>query len=286
MVNVTSRRGRAGITLSAIALMLVMPCAALAQVRILQTCSRGGSVHVIDPTTQKVVGEIGGIPVNHGVAASADGSRIYVSSEAKTAVMVVDAESMAILSTIPVSARPHNVALTPDGRKLYVGTIAPPGAIDVIDTERLENVGTIRHPGGIHNVYVTPDGKHVVAGSIAGARLTVYDARTDAEVWSWEGNPIRPMAISTKPDGSTDKLYVQISYPELELLAAVRVGTDPDRLTFTPDGELAYVANAVSNTVTAIDTKTLEVVATIPVGEAPKRNTWIRLPPADPHAHD
>jgi YVTN family beta-propeller protein len=270
--------------------------------------------------------------------------------------MVIDtastpAGSMKIVRTIPVSARPNNIALTPNGEKLYVGIIAPPGAIDVIDTQRLENVKTIRHPGGIHNVYVTPDGKYVVAGSIAGSRLTVYDAGTDQEVWSWEGNPIRPIAISTNPDGSTDKLYVQISlhhgfvvldfdsnqelaritlpdvreterylgdasavlgryngapshgigvspdgrtvwatsrmnshvyvysaYPELLLLASVAVGTDPDWVTFTPDGKLAYVANAVSNSVTAIDAGSFEVVATIPVGEAPKRNTWIRFP--------
>jgi YVTN family beta-propeller protein len=61
-------------------------------------------------------------------------------------------------------------------------------------------------------------------------------------------------------------------------LAEVPVGTDPDWITFTPDGRLAYVANAVSNNVTAIDMRTFEPVATIPVGEAPKRNTVIRLP--------
>lgn len=363
-MNTTTRRVQPGIALptmalAAIVLMLALACPSLGQVRILQTNSRGGSLHLIDPATQQVVGEIDGVPVNHGVAASADGRRIYVSSEAKIAVMVIDTASMAIIRTIPVSARPNNIALAPDGQKLYVGIIAPPGAIDVIDTQRLENTKTIRHPGGIHNVYLTPDGKHVVAGSIAGSRLTVYDARTDEEVWAWEGHPIRPVAISAKPDGSTDKLYVQISshhgfvvldfdtrsevarvtlpdvpeaeryagdasavlgryngapshgigvspdgrtvwatsrmnsrvyvysrYPELKLMASVRVGTDPDWVTFTPDGKFAYIANAVSNTVTAIDTNTFEAVATIPVGEAPKRNTWVLLPNPSANAHD
>jgi YVTN family beta-propeller protein len=333
------------------AALVTSPASTLAQVRVLQTNSLGTDVHVIDPATQRVVGRIDGIPVNHGVAASADGRRIYVSSEAEAAVMVIDTESMQIIRTIPVSARPHNIALTPDGTKLYVAIIARPGAVNVIDTRTLENVKVIPHPGGLHNIYVTPDGSHVIAGSITGNRLTAYDTRTDEEVWAWEEESIRPMAISAKPDGSTDKIYIQVSgrhgfvvfdwdtrrevarvtlpevpedqrylgddnatlgryngapahglgvspdgrtvwstsrmnshvyvysaFPELRLLASIPVGTDPDWITFTPDGRHAYVANAVSNNVTAIDTQTFQPVATIPVGEGPKRNTVITLP--------
>jgi YVTN family beta-propeller protein len=338
------------VVLPAIALTLAASADASAQLRVLQTNSRGGSVHVIDPATQSVVGEIDGVPVNHGVVASADGSRIYVSSEAQSAVMVIDTRSMEIIATIPLSARPNNIALTPDGRKLYVGIIARPGAVDVIDTQRLENVRTIPHPGGIHNIYVTPDGKYAVAGTISGDRMTVYDTSTDEEAWAWEGESIRPMAISTKPDGSTDKIYIQVTghhgfvvldfdtrrevarvtlpeipedqryasemsalglyngapahgigvspdgrtvwstsrmnsqiyvysaYPELKLLAGIPVGTDPDWVTFTPDNRFAYVANAADNSVTAIDMRTYQPVATIPVGDTPKRNTVIRLP--------
>jgi YVTN family beta-propeller protein len=340
-----------GTVLPTIALVLASATSASAQqYRVLQTNSLGGSVHVIDPATQRVVGEIDGVPVNHGVAASDDGSRIYVSSEAQRAVMVIDTRSMEIIKTIPLSARPNNIALTPDGRKLYVGIIVPPGGVDVIDTQRGEVIKTMPHPGGVHNVYVTPDGKYVVAGTIAGDQMTVYSTATDEEAWHWTGESIRPMSISTKPDGSTDKIYIQVTghhgfvvvdfdthrevarvtlpdvpeeeryasvesslgryngapshgigvspdgrsvwatsrmnskvyvysaYPGLELLATVPVGTDPDWITFTPDGRFAYVANAATNNVTAIDMHTYQPVATIPVGEGPKRNTVVTLP--------
>jgi len=340
-----------GAVLPAVALVLASTTGATAQqYRVLQTNSLGGSVHVIDPATQRVVGEIDGVPVNHGVQASADGSRIYVSSEAQRAVMVIDGRSMEIIKTIPLSARPNNIALTPDGHKLYVGIIVPPGGVDVIDTDRMEVIKTMPHPGGVHNVYVTPDGKYAVAGTIAGDQMTVYSTTTDEEVWHWKGESIRPMSISTKPDGSTDKIYVQVTghhgfvvvdfdthrevarvtlpdvpeeeryasvesslglyngapahglgvspdgrtvwstsrmnskvyvysvYPELKLLAGIPVGTDPDWITFTPDGRFAYVANAATNNVTAIDMHTYEPVATIPVGEGPKRNTVMTLP--------
>ena len=188
-----------------------LPTVVLAQVRILQTNSRDSSVHLIDPATQEIVGEIRDVPVNHGVAAAPDGSRIYISSEAERALKVVDAQTLEIIKSIPLSAQPHNVSITPDGSKVYVAIISQPGAVDVIDTRTLENVKTIDMPGGIHNIYVTPDGRNVVAGSIAGRRLTVLDTATDEEVWAWEGESIRPVAISAKPDGSTDKLYVQVS---------------------------------------------------------------------------
>ncbi|MND02225.1 hypothetical protein D3C83_215220 [compost metagenome] len=67
-------------------------------------------------------------------------------------------------------------------------------------------------------------------------------------------------------------------YPELRLLAGIRVGTDPDWVTFTPDNRFAYVANAVSDNVTAIDMRTYQPVATIPVGDGPKRNSTVVLP--------
>ena len=51
--------------------------------RIIQTNSAGDNVHIIDPATNKVVGEIRGIEVGHGAAAAPDGGRIYISNEAE-----------------------------------------------------------------------------------------------------------------------------------------------------------------------------------------------------------
>ena len=46
----------------------------------------------------------------------------------------------------------------------------------------------------------------------------------------------------------------------------------------TKDGKTAYVANPVTNDVSAIDIKALKEVARIPVGYVPKRNTTGMLP--------
>jgi YVTN family beta-propeller protein len=52
--------------------------ASASTVRIYITNSAGDSIHVIDPTTNKVVQEIKGIEGAHGVNFSPDGSRVYV----------------------------------------------------------------------------------------------------------------------------------------------------------------------------------------------------------------
>ena len=78
------RGGIAG--LAAIALCAMSVTLASAQqakrLRIIQTNSAGDNIHIIDPATNKVVGEIKGIEAPHGIAVSPDGSRIYVSEEA------------------------------------------------------------------------------------------------------------------------------------------------------------------------------------------------------------
>jgi len=55
------------------------------------------------------------------------------------------------------------------------------------------------------------------------------------------------------------------------LKARVDVGKFPNWMAFTPDGKTLFVSNTQSNTVSAIDVKSKKLVATIPVGKAPKR---------------
>ncbi len=182
-----------------------------AQVRIVQTNSAGNNIHLIDPATNSIVGEITGIPINHGAAASPDGHRLYFSGEAEQSLHVVDGKTLHSTKMIPLSGRPNNISISKDGSRVYVGIVSAPGAIDVIDTTSLERVKSIPTRGGIHNVYVTPDGKHVVAGSIAGKLMTVIDQKTDEPLWTLFQEGVRPIAFETNTDGSTKRLFVQLS---------------------------------------------------------------------------
>ncbi len=197
-------------------LLVAVPLAtAQDQVRILQSNAAGDRVHIIDPVTNKVVGEILGIERAHGVTASPDGRRIYVANEADDTLDVADFQTLKVIKKIPLSGSPNNLAISPDGRRVYVGIMEAvgnnPGVADVIDTASLTKVKSIRTEGPVHNLYVTPDGKHVVAGDPRNGWVSVLDTRTEAPAWAIKmDHGIRPMAISKNPDGSTRSLFIQV----------------------------------------------------------------------------
>jgi Ca2+-binding RTX toxin-like protein len=76
--------------------LLALPLLA-SSVRIIQTNSAGDDVSIIDPATNKVVGTIHGIEVNHGAASAPDGSRYYISNEAESTLDVVDTQNNTLI---------------------------------------------------------------------------------------------------------------------------------------------------------------------------------------------
>lgn len=77
---------------------------------------------IIDAATHSVVDHLP-LGVLGDVKVSPDGSRIYLTqaySENSGAVLVVDAQSQAVVQTIPVGGAPGRVAVTADGSRLFV----------------------------------------------------------------------------------------------------------------------------------------------------------------------
>ena len=182
-------------------------------VLILQSNSAGDNIHIIDPVTNTVIGEIDGIPIPHGVSYHPDGSVYYVSNEYDHTLDVVSTTTLKVTKQIPLTGGPNNIAITPNGEKLYVAITRGARGVDVIDTRTQTNVRFIPTAGGVHNVFATPDGRHVVAGMIGARTLTVIDTSTDQPAWSveFEEGGVRPMEFDVNRDGSTKSIFVEIS---------------------------------------------------------------------------
>jgi YVTN family beta-propeller protein len=289
------------LAVSAAVLLSISPStAASSKVRIIQTNSAGDNVHVIDPATNKVVGVITGIEVNHGAAVAPDGSRIYISDEADSTLDVVDAKTFKVTNRIPLSGHPNNIAVGRDGRRVYVGIIQAPGGVDVIDTASLQRVKTLPTKGSIHNAYVTPDGKYVVAGSIQGKTINVFDAQTEEHAWTLEMDlGIRPMAFAANPDGSTKWIFAQLTgfngfavvdfstHKELKRIknpdlppgkTEVKEGSDPSHgMAVTPDGKTLVVCSRLNNYLYAYSLPDLNVLGGVELGG--KGAAWVTLTP-------
>jgi YVTN family beta-propeller protein len=176
------------------------------------TNSAGDNIHVIDPATNKVVQEIKGVEAAHGIAPAPDGSRVYVSNEADTTLDVFDRASGALIKKVPLSNRPNNIAVTKNGDRILVGIARGHGAVDVIDAKTLALSKSILVNGRLHNIYVTPDGKHLITGSIPNKLMTVIDLEREVPVWELSFDlGVRPMTIEAGPDGSTKRIFVQLS---------------------------------------------------------------------------
>ena len=287
-------------TILLVAGALFLPLVAAGQVRIVQTNSQGDNIHLIDPATQKIVGEITGIPVNHGAAAAPDGSRLYFSSEAEQALHVVDTKSLQTVKKIPLSGRPNNISISKDGRRVYIGIVSAPGAIDVVDTSTLERVKSIPTKGGIHNVYVTPDGNYIVAGSIAGRVMTVIDQKTDQPVWTLFEEGVRPITFETNADGSTKRIFVQLSefhgfaivdFAQRKEVGRVQLpndipadkvdkgpfnGSPSHGLGVAPDGRTLWVTSRPNARAYAYSLPDLKLLGAIDVGGRPD---WVTFTP-------
>ncbi|MBI2188792.1 MAG: beta-propeller fold lactonase family protein [Acidobacteria bacterium] len=216
------------------------------KLRIVQTNMAGDSLHIIDPATNRVVGEITGIEANHGVAAAPDGSRLYVSNEADRTVDVVDMRTLEVIRQIPLSGPPNNIAISKDGRRLYQAIHGEPFGVDVIDTAALANVKRLPLDGmRIHNTYVTPDGKYVIAASDDQTfTVAIIDQKTEQPVRSITfTNRPRPLAFSTSPDGSTKWIFAGLSELHGFVVADFETGRELHRIAF-PDlgGPVKYRA--------------------------------------------
>jgi YVTN family beta-propeller protein len=268
-------------------------------VRIIQTNSAGDNVHIIDPATNKVVGQITGIEVGHGAAAAPDGSRLYVSNEADSTLDVVDGRTLRVMSKVPLTGHPNNIAASRDGARVYVAIRQAPGAVDVVDTASLQRVKSIPIKGEVHNTYMTPDGRFVVAGSIAGKNLTVIDQRTEEPVWTLGFElGVRPMAFDQNADGSTKRIFVQLSdfngfavvdfatRKEVTRVALPQIaagkkpvmegGNASHGMAVTADNRLLVVNSRLNSAVYVYSLPDLTLAGAVDVGVAPD---WVTLTP-------
>jgi YVTN family beta-propeller protein len=279
--------------------------------RIYVTNSAGGTIDVIDPASNRVVQTIRGIELPHGVAFSPDGSRVYISNESESVLDVVDQKSGDILGKIPLSGRPNNIAVTKDGSRVIVGIRTNPGVVDAIDTVSLTRVKSIPVDGSVHNVFVTPDGKYAVSGSIENKAATVIDLHIEQAVWEVKfDSSVRPMAFESGPDGSTRRIFVQLTglngfavvdFAKRAEVARVhlpdqpggfgvaedRTGTPSHGIGVAPDGKSLWINSTLANATFKYSLPDLKLIghAVLPEIHAPAHSPigcvpeWITFTP-------
>lgn len=255
------------------------------------------TMDAVDSRTLKVIKKVPLSAHPNNLAVTPDGKKVYVGIITQPgAVDVIDTATLTNVKTIPVQGGIHNVYVTPDGKYAVAGSVIS-GMINAIDTATDTIAWTWKETSGIRPMVFTtnPDGstKEIIFqlsnfhGFVVGdfathkeiSRVTMPDpAGQERVIDGIQGAPAHGLVVSKdgKTLWTTSKWYdyaAAYSVPDYKFVKLVPVGSHPEWLTIPPDGKDMYVGCAGADATDVIDLKKMQVIAHIPVGAVPKRNT-------------
>ena len=212
------------------------------------------SVGSYDPSTGKLDWSMGtGQDRTHMIYVTNDGKRIYTTNVSSGSVSILvdtliqpggSAPANATpredwtQTVVPVTRGSEGFDVSPDNSELWTAS-AEDGMISIIDlAEKKLTTKIDAKVLGANRLKFTLDGKMVFIASLRTGELTIYNARSHAE------------------------------------LKRLKIGHGAAGILMDPDGSRAFVACSPDNYVAIIDLKTLEVTRHIDVGGVPDGLAW------------
>jgi YVTN family beta-propeller protein len=215
-----------------------------------------------------------------GIAATPDGSQVFVADEGKYNVLAVDPATNTS-KAIEVGAFPQDVAVSPDGATVYATITGPdtgPGGthqLAVISTAADTVTSHINVGNSPRQVVFSPDGSRAYVTTDQGIDVVNTAAgRIVASIRDTSAGGPQDLAIS--PDGTT--VYVtnpvsgtlsEISTVSNQVKAVLPAGDEPYAVAVSPDSKSVYVTDMNSNSVRVINATTNKTIANVPVEGLP-----------------
>lgn len=238
----------------------------------------GYTVATVDVTAHRIVAGRIGTDAAQGVAATPDGTKLYIADTGQYDVLVVEAAGGSTRS-LHVGPFPHDVAISPGGRKVYAtvtgGDTGSGGSdtVAVIDTRSDKVTRHIRVGNAPRQVVFAAGGARAYVTYDSG--VAVLDARKDRVIRTIR-DTAGPQGIAVDPAGRT--LYVTepradtvsvIDAASGRVLARIPVPDQPWGVAVSPDGAKAYVSRMNADAVAVIDTAARKIRRTVAVGRLP-----------------
>ena len=250
--------------------------------------SAEGSITVLDVSTGTVHATLRLGPYHrlHGIQVSRNGRRLWLTAEADSGVLEVDAQTGDVLMLWKTGgAFSHTLASSADGRDLFVAN-RQSRSVTVIDrlTVVVRRIPTGQLPEGID---LSPGGRQLWVGNRGDHTLTVIDARKLLPLATFSSGGLDPVRLRFRPDGREVWVSNRGSHElaifdaqSRELLDRIPLPVEPRALVFSPDGRQLYVSAPASGQLILVDVGQRRVTDSFYVGPAPDGLTWSRLAPA------
>jgi YVTN family beta-propeller protein len=242
------------------------------------------AVTFIDTATNKIkhTTYVGRSP--HEPFFTQDGSEVWVTVRGEDYVAVLDGATYREKARITVPNGPGMTIFSPDGAYGYVCSSFTPETV-VISTRTHEIVGRVKQISPFcPNIAASPDGEQVWMTLKDVGKTMVFAAKPPFQVLRViDTGPItNHVNFVQTPRGQ--EAYVTIGglnqvkvfrTTDFEQLATIPVGDLPHGIWPSGDGARVYVGIENGDAVTAIDTATNRVVATIPNGQAAQALVYV-----------
>jgi YVTN family beta-propeller protein len=213
-----------------------------------------------------------------------DGKEVWVTVRGEDYVAVLDGTTYAEKMRITVPNGPGMTIFSPDGTYGYVCSSFTPETV-VIATASHEIVGRVKQVSPFcPNIAASPDGEQVWLTLKDVGKVMVFGAKPPFDVLKvLDTGPLTNHVnfVRTK-DGQL--AYVTVGgldqvkafrTSDFEQVASVQVGDLPHGIWPSGDGTRVYVGIENGDSVTAIDTATNQVIATIPNGQAAQALVYV-----------
>jgi DNA-binding beta-propeller fold protein YncE len=247
----------------------------------------------MDAFTYKEIRRITVDPKPHGLAASEDGSKIYLASDRTGNFQIVDARSGRVTAQIPLGKDPNQMAITKDGRFAYV-PMRGEDQIAVVQLDPLKLVKKLPSPKGPHDAYLGAGGRRIYVGAQYGNAIAVVD--TDSQsvaetIDTTDGvRPMQPRADGKLLYAALSNLlgFVVVDPWNRSVTRRVELGTLPEGIpepyleTWTHAMQLVnndqelWVTDCINDLVRIVRTSDYKEIAQIRVGHFPH---WFTMRP-------
>lgn len=209
---------------------------------------------------------------------------VVVVNQQSDSVTLIDLGTLEAYRHVPVAGGPHEAAVSPDGRRVVVTNYNKAGAgpqktlsllaLPSGDTIRTIDLGEYRAPHDVRWV----DATRVVVTAEANQALLVVHVDTGAieRVFRTEAGLSHMLALSTDRtrlycSNMRDGSVSVFDFASGRKLKDVKTGAECEGVGVTPDGRWVWAGNRAADTLSIIDTRTLEVVKHLPSPGFPYR---------------
>jgi YVTN family beta-propeller protein len=242
------------------------------------------SVTFIDTATNTVkhTTYIGRAP--HEAFYTPDGKEIWVTVRGEDYISVIDANSFEETQRIKVPAGPGMQIFSPDGKYGYICSSFNPDTV-VVTVADHQIVGHVKQASPFcPNIAASPDGKQVWFTLKDTGKVQVFNAQPPFDVIKTiDTGPItNHVNLVTNKNGSFAYVTVgglnQVKVfrtDTFEQVATIPVGNLPHGIWPSGDGTRVYVGLENADAMTAIDTLSNMVIATVPIGQAAQAVNYV-----------